>query len=155
MDSRGWAARPAGPAASQVHLGPGRTGRLKRRGWMEQVATGPDRAAKVHRLAFLHISYGQRTERRERQAFEQIADFYGVRERLVVRMDHFRRIGGSALTAERLAVPEARTEIGAGDIPVTYVPFRNTHFLAVAVSWAEVLRAQAVFIGAVAEDSSG
>jgi 7-cyano-7-deazaguanine synthase len=109
----------------------------------------------THRLALLHVSYGQRTERRERQAFEQIADFYGVRERLVVRMDHFRQIGGSALTDQRIAVPEARAEIGAGEIPVTYVPFRNTHFLAVAVSWAEVLRAQAVFIGAVAEDSSG
>src|SRR5579884_2288845 len=109
----------------------------------------------THRLALLHVSYGQRTERRERQAFEQIADFYGVRERLVVRMDHFRQIGGSALTDQRIAVPEARAEIGAGEIPVTYVPFRNTHFLAVAVSWAEVLGAQAVFIGAVAEDSSG
>jgi 7-cyano-7-deazaguanine synthase len=109
----------------------------------------------THRLALLHVSYGQRTERRERQAFEQIADFYGVRERLVVQMDHFRQIGGSALTDQRIAVPEARAEIGAGEIPVTYVPFRNTHFLAVAVSWAEVLGAQAVFIGAVAEDSSG
>jgi 7-cyano-7-deazaguanine synthase len=110
-----------------------------------------------HRLAFLHASYGQRTERRERQAFDAIADFYGVRERLVVRLDHFRAIGGSALTDQRIAVPEEEpgTAVKSQVIPPTYVPFRNAHFLSVAVSWAEVIGASAVFIGAVAEDSSG
>jgi 7-cyano-7-deazaguanine synthase len=107
----------------------------------------------THRLAFLHASYGQRTERRERQAFDEIADYYGVGERLVVRLDHFRQIGGSALTDPGIAVPEG--ELGAAGIPVTYVPFRNAHFLSVAVSWAEVIGARAIFIGAVAEDSSG
>jgi 7-cyano-7-deazaguanine synthase len=110
------------------------------------------------RIALLHASYGQRTEQRERRAFEEIADFFGVHERLVVRLDHFRAIGGSALTDTKIAVPE--NELGAAgphgsSIPVTYVPFRNAHFLSVAVSWAEAIGAGAVYIGAVAEDSSG
>jgi len=109
-------------------------------------------------IALLHAGYGQRTERRERRAFEAIADFYGMRERLVVELHHFRAIGGSALTDQKIAVPEK--ELGApgahgGAIPMTYVPFRNAHFLSVAVSWAEVLGAGAIYIGAVAEDSSG
>ena len=109
-------------------------------------------------LALLHAAYGQRTQRRERRAFGEIADFYGVRVRLVVQLDHFRAIGGSALTDERIAVPE--NELGAtgshgSAIPLTYVPFRNAHFLSVAVSWAEALGAGAIYIGAVAEDSSG
>jgi 7-cyano-7-deazaguanine synthase len=109
-------------------------------------------------IALLHAGYGQRTERRERRAFDEIAEFYGVRERLVVQLDHFRSIGGSALTDTRIAVPE--NELGAKEphgnsIPVTYVPFRNAHFLSVAVSWGEAIGAGAIYIGAVAEDSSG
>ncbi len=114
-------------------------------------------ARQTHRLALLHASYGQRTERRELQAFENIADFWGAGERLAVRMDHFSKIGGSALTDTRIAVPEGKPQ-GPGavaEIPPTYVPFRNAHFLSVAVSWAEVIGADAIFIGAVAEDSSG
>jgi 7-cyano-7-deazaguanine synthase len=120
-------------------------------------------ARETHELALLHASYGQRTERRERRAFDAIADHYSVRERLVVRLDHFSQIGGSALTDLSIAVPENRraAEIrhssGAAksEIPITYVPFRNAHFLSVAVSWAEVIGATAIFIGAVSEDSSG
>jgi len=108
-------------------------------------------------LALLHASYGQRTEARERRAFEEIADFYQVKERLMVKLEHFRAIGGSALTDQTIAVPE--NELGTpspgGEIPVTYVPFRNAHFLSVAVSWAEAIGAAAIYIGAVAEDSSG
>lgn len=111
-------------------------------------------ANQTHALALLHASYGQRTEGRERRAFEDIADFYGVREKLVVRLDALGEIGGSALTDERLAVPENFQE-NSKEIPVTYVPFRNAHFLSVAVSWAEVIGGTAIFIGAVAEDSSG
>ena len=108
-------------------------------------------------VAALHASYGQRTQVRERKAFEEIADNYGIRERLVVQLDHFRAIGGSALTDQRIAVPEDQLGVPGphGDIPVTYVPFRNAHFLSVAVSWAEAIGADAVYIGAVAEDSSG
>ncbi len=108
-------------------------------------------------IAALHASYGQRTQARERRAFEDIADFYGIDARLVVQLDHFRAIGGSALTDEKIAVPEDQLGVPGphGDIPVTYVPFRNAHFLSVAVSWAEAIGAEAVYIGAVAEDSSG
>ncbi len=115
-------------------------------------------ARQTHQLALVHASYGQRTEQREWQAFEDIANFYSVRERLAVRLEHFAQIGGSALTDPRIAVPEGSLEAvpgPGGPIPVTYVPFRNAHFLSVAVSWAEVIGARAVFIGAVAEDSSG
>jgi len=114
-------------------------------------------ARETHDLALLHASYAQRTERRERQAFDEIAEFYDVRQRLVVHLDHFAQIGGSALTDARIAVPEGPTgsPIEGNEIPPTYVPFRNAHFLAVAVSWAEVIGATAVYIGAVAEDSSG
>jgi 7-cyano-7-deazaguanine synthase len=109
-------------------------------------------------VALLHASYGQRTESREAKAFRDIADFYGVGQRLMVKLDHFRSIGGSALTDPDIAVPE--NELGApgphgSTIPVTYVPFRNAHFLSVAVSWAEAVGAGAIYIGAVAEDSSG
>jgi 7-cyano-7-deazaguanine synthase len=109
-------------------------------------------------MALLHAMYGQRTEKREGQAFGAIADFYGVRERLVVKLDHFRAIGGSALTDKGIKVPENESEgtgSGEGTIPVTYVPFRNAHFLSVGVSWAEAIGASAIYIGAVAEDSSG
>jgi 7-cyano-7-deazaguanine synthase len=110
------------------------------------------------RVGLLHASYGQRTEARELRAFSEIAEFFGVRERLQVRLDYFRAIGGSALTDTSIAVPE--NELGASGpagsaIPVTYVPFRNAHFLSVAVSWAEATGAGAIYIGAVAEDSSG
>jgi 7-cyano-7-deazaguanine synthase len=111
-------------------------------------------------VALVHAGYGQRTQQRERRAFEEIADYYEVKDRLVVQLDYFREIGGSALTDQRLAVPE--NELGASaavtgeaEIPVTYVPFRNAHFLSVAVSWAEAIGAGAIYIGAVAEDSSG
>jgi 7-cyano-7-deazaguanine synthase len=113
-------------------------------------------ANRTHRLALLHASYGQRTEQRERRAFDEIADFYGVRQRLAVRFDAFAQIGGSALTDESIAVPESGAALAPhAGIPVTYVPFRNAHFLSAAVSWAEVIGATAIFVGAVAEDSSG
>ncbi len=104
--------------------------------------------------AALHVSYGQRTEARERIAFNRICDRFGIGKRLLLRNEILRLIGGSALTDEKIAVPEASDEIGA-HVPVTYVPFRNAHFLAAAVSWAEVLEATRVYIGAVAQDSSG
>jgi 7-cyano-7-deazaguanine synthase len=105
-------------------------------------------------VAGLHVSYGQRTETRERRAFESISDRLGIRKRLVIRNDSLRAIGGSALTDAQIAVPDAGSEIGT-QVPITYVPFRNAHFLSVAVSWAEVLGAEGIYIGAVAQDSSG
>src|SRR5260370_4015200 len=105
-------------------------------------------------IALLHAGYGQLTQGRERRAFEEIANFYGVRERLVVQLDHFRAIGGFAPTDKRISGPEK--ELGAPSpqgsaIPVTYVSFRNAPFLSVAVSWAVAIRAGARFIRAVAE----
>jgi 7-cyano-7-deazaguanine synthase len=110
-------------------------------------------AARDHEAAALHISYGQRTESRERDSFQRICDRLGIDQRLAVRNEALRLIGGSALTDEKIEVPESHA-IGS-DIPVTYVPFRNAHFLSVAVSWAEVLGASMIYIGAVAQDSSG
>ena len=105
-------------------------------------------------LAALHFSYGQLTEAREQQAFQAICERLGIRNHLIVRTQLFRAIGGSALTDDRIDVPDSGPEIGA-HIPVTYVPFRNAHFLSAAVSWAEVLGAQSIYIGAVRQDSSG
>lgn len=110
-------------------------------------------AAQDYRLAMLHVAYGQRTEKRELQAFHALADHYQAEHRLVVRLDHLRTIGGSSLTDPALAVAPA--DLGRQGIPTSYVPFRNAHFLAIAVSWGEVLGARKIFIGAVAEDSSG
>ena len=109
------------------------------------------------RVSLLHASYGQRTQQRERRAFDEIGDFYRIKRRLVADLSYFRVIGGSALTDAAIAVPEnelAHPTVGSA-IPVTYVPFRNAHFLSIAVSWAEAIGAGAIYIGAVAEDSSG
>ncbi len=110
-------------------------------------------AVRDHDAAAVHVSYGQRTEERERKSFLAVCERLGIENRLVTRNDALRAIGGSALTDPNIAVPEGHT-IGE-EIPVTYVPFRNAHFLAVAVSWAEVLGAEKVYIGAVEQDSSG
>lgn len=104
--------------------------------------------------AALHVSYGQRTDAREQKAFQGICDRLGIRTRLMFRTPFFRAIGGSALTDDQISVPDAPPEIGS-EIPVTYVPFRNAHFLAAATSWAEVLGATRIYIGAVQQDSSG
>ena len=110
-------------------------------------------AARDFDAAALHVSYGQRTQDREQQSFLGICEVLGIRERLIVRNEALRAIGGSALTDPNIAVPQSHT-LGR-DIPVTYVPFRNAHFLSVAVSWAEVMGARKIFIGAVEQDSSG
>ena len=110
-------------------------------------------AAQSYRLAALHVSYGQLTEARERRAFQEIADFFDIRDRLVIEQPYLGRIGGSALTDSRIPLRDADLE--ATDVPTSYVPFRNAHFLAVAVSWGEVIGAQKIYIGAVEPDSSG
>jgi 7-cyano-7-deazaguanine synthase len=106
-----------------------------------------------YQLAFAHINYGQRTEKRELKAFNNIADFYEVSERLVIELTHLSKIGGSSLTDKNISVSKA--DINSKAIPTSYVPFRNANILSACVSWAEVLNADAVFIGAVHEDSSG
>src|SRR5437764_8589561 len=104
-------------------------------------------------LAFLHVSYGQRTEARERRAFTELANHFGVAKRLTVSIEHLRQIGGSSLTDPNIAITEAN--LASREIPISYVPFRNSHLLAIATSWAEVNGASRIYIGAVAEDSSG
>jgi 7-cyano-7-deazaguanine synthase len=114
-------------------------------------------AARDFEVYAIHFSYGQRTEARELRSAEEVARIVGVKELLHLKIDLFRRIGGSALTDHAIAVPIASADeasIGS-EVPVTYVPFRNAHFLSAGVSWAEVLGARTVFIGAVEQDSSG
>ncbi|GJQ63238.1 MAG: 7-cyano-7-deazaguanine synthase [Melioribacteraceae bacterium] len=110
-------------------------------------------ASEDYELAFAHFNYGQRTEKRELKAFNDIADFYNVKHRLVVSLEHLAQIGGSSLTDYSMDVTPADLE--NKEIPTSYVPFRNANILTACVSWAEVIGAEAIFIGAVFEDSSG
>ena len=117
-------------------------------------------ANEKYRSAFLHVNYGQRTEARELLAFNEIADFYKAEKRLTVSLEHLKVIGGSSLTDESVPIPCVDTARSAvqnlkSTIPSTYVPFRNAHLLSIATSWAEVIGARNIFIGAVEEDSSG
>src|SRR5215207_8688813 len=122
-------------------------------GGMDSCVTAAIAREEGGELAFLHVSYGQRTEARERRAFEELADFYKVSRRLAVSLEHLARIGGSSLTDA--SIPVAPADLSSQEIPTSYVPFRNAHLLSVAVSWSEVIGASRVYIGAVAEDSSG
>jgi 7-cyano-7-deazaguanine synthase len=122
-------------------------------GGMDSCVTAAIAATEHEELAFLHVSYGQRTQAREERAFQQLAEHYKVKKRLVASLDYLARIGGSSLTDAQ--IPVAAANLSAREIPTSYVPFRNAHLLAIAASWAEVLRARAIYIGAVAEDSSG
>jgi len=106
-----------------------------------------------YRLAMLHVAYGQRTEARELQSFNALADYFRAEHRLVCHLEHFRQIGGSCLTDPAWVVEPANLD--RKEIPSSYVPFRNAHFLSIAVSWGEVLGARKIFVGAVEEDSSG
>ena len=110
-------------------------------------------ANQTYKLALIHINYGQRTEERELKAFHDIADFYKAEKRLVIDFDHFTKIGGSSLTDKSIEV--AKADLSNKEIPSSYVPFRNANILSACVSWAEVISAEVVFIGAVYEDASG
>ena len=110
-------------------------------------------AARDYELALLHINYGQRTENRELKAFHDIADFYEVDKRLIIDYSHLAEIGGSSLTDLSREVRKA--DLSDKNIPSSYVPFRNANILSACTSWAEVLGAEKIFIGAVYEDSSG
>ena len=120
---------------------------------MDSCVTTAIAAHESDEIAMLHVSYGQRTEQRERQAFNDIADFYRVTKRLVTSIAHLAQIGGSSLTDKNIAV--SRANLASTEIPTSYVPFRNAHLLSIATSWAEVIGANRIYIGAVAEDSSG
>ncbi len=122
-------------------------------GGMDSCVTAAMAISDGYELCFLHLNYGQRTENRELKACNQIADFYDVKDRLIVDMTHLAQIGGSCLTDHSIDVPTANLE--NENVPISYVPFRNANILSVATSWAEVLGANALYIGAVEEDSSG
>jgi 7-cyano-7-deazaguanine synthase len=122
-------------------------------GGMDSCVTAAIAREENTQLAFLHVSYGQRTEARERRAFAELADRFAVQKRLAVSIESLKAIGGSSLTDTSIPVAEAK--LTSREIPTSYVPFRNAHLLAIAVSWAEAIGAGRIYIGAVAEDSSG
>lgn len=122
-------------------------------GGMDSCVTAAIAREENQELAFLHVSYGQRTEKRERRASEDLADHFRVSKRLAVSIAYLTQIGGSSLTDA--AIPVSVANLGAQGIPMSYVPFRNSHLLSIATSWAEVIHARRIYIGAVAEDSSG
>jgi 7-cyano-7-deazaguanine synthase len=110
-------------------------------------------ATRESEISLLHVTYGQRTERKELACFHAIADHLKVKERMVADIGYLRTFGGSALTDPSVDIPPA--DLTRRSVPFTYVPFRNAHFLCIAVSWAEVIGAKNVYIGAVWADSSG
>ncbi|MFN2501205.1 MAG: 7-cyano-7-deazaguanine synthase QueC [Pyrinomonadaceae bacterium] len=122
-------------------------------GGMDSSVTAAIALREAGKAAFLHITYGQKTEKRERQAFNDVADYYRIEDRLDISIGHLAKIGGSSLTDNSMAVEPANLD--SSEIPTSYVPFRNANMLAIAVSWAEVIFAGSIYIGAVAEDSSG
>ncbi len=122
-------------------------------GGMDSCVTAAIAKQEADKLAFLHVSYGQLTEARERRAFDELADHFQVEQRLIVSLEHLAQIGGSSLTDKDVEV--SRADLSSTNIPTSYVPFRNAHLLSVATSWAEVIGANFIYIGAVAEDSSG
>jgi 7-cyano-7-deazaguanine synthase len=122
-------------------------------GGMDSCVTAAVAADQGYRLALLHVNYGQRTEARELICFHQLAGYFGASERLVADIRYLSAIGGSSLTDTHLPIPAAGEELS--EIPLTYVPFRNTHLAAIGVSWAEVIGAKRIFIGVVEEDASG
>lgn len=124
-------------------------------GGMDSCVTAAILRDRGYELALLHTTYGQRTAERELWSFNAIADFWKVDEdsRLVVDIGYLAAIGGSSLTDRSIEVAEADLE--SKEIPTSYVPFRNANLLAIAASWAEVIGAGVIAIGAVEEDSSG
>lgn len=100
----------------------------------------------------LHFNYGQRTEAKELECFENICNAFDITNTYVLDLDFFKLLGASALTDKNIQVPTNGLEAG---IPVTYVPFRNGIFLSMAAAIAEKEGAEVIAIGVVEEDSSG
>lgn len=122
-------------------------------GGMDSTLTLAIAREESERVAALHLNYRHRTEKRELQAFTEICDHYEIQDRLVIDLEFLRKIGGSSLTDVSIEVGKA--DLKSHEVPQTYVPFRNGNFLAMAASWAEVIKAGRIYIGAVEEDSSG
>lgn len=124
-------------------------------GGMDSACVAAIAASEHQELAFLHITYGQNTAAKERECFEKICEHYQIPEnkRMVIDISFLREIGGSSLTDDKIEV--SKYEGDSNVIPSSYVPFRNTHIIASAVSWAEVLKVDEIYIGANEEDSPG
>ena len=110
-------------------------------------------ASKDHRLALIHFDYGQRSQISENRAFKSLSKHYKAEMTLTVPMDFLKTIGGSALLEDNIPIPD-KTPLH-GEIPATYVPFRNGIMLSIASAWAEVIGAEYIYAGFVEEDSSG
>lgn len=124
-------------------------------GGMDSLVTAAMAYETTKDLAFLHLNYGQKTEAKELECFHKIADHYHVAPNLrkIIDVSFLKQIGGSSLTDDGIDVKKYKGD--SAEIPDSYVPFRNTHIVSMAVSWSEVLGAKKIFIGAVYEDSSG
>lgn len=124
-------------------------------GGMDSLVCAAMANEEYERLALLHLNYGQKTEKRELESFKKIAEFYNVKKEYqkVIDVSFLKQIGGSSLTDDAIHVKKYKGD--SKEIPDSYVPFRNTHIISMAVSWAEIISATKIFIGAVYEDSSG
>lgn len=124
-------------------------------GGMDSLVTAAMANEKHENMAFLHLNYGQKTQERELKCFNEIADFYNVPKSLrkIIDISFLSQIGGSSLTDDSIDVKDYKGD--SEEIPDSYVPFRNTHIVAMAVSWSEVVGGKKIYIGAVYEDSSG
>jgi len=122
-------------------------------GGMDSCVTASCAKEDGYELYFLHINYKQKTEKKELDSFNRISDFFNVKKKLVINMNYFSDIGGSCLTDSDIKVPDGN--LNNTKIPISYVPFRNANILAAATSWAEIINAEKIYIGAVEEDSSG
>jgi len=103
-------------------------------------------------IYLLHANYGQRTEQKELDSFHNIANYFKPKDVMIINIDYLVQIGGNSLTDKNMDIP--KNEL-SDSVPNTYVPFRNGNLISIAASWAEVLGAQKIYIGAVEVDSSG
>ncbi len=121
-------------------------------GGMDSLVCAAIAARDCDELYFLHLNYGQKTEARELKSFHQLTEFYEPQDTMIVDVSYLKQIGGSSLTDDSI---EVKDYTGDSAVPDSYVPFRNANLVTVAVSWAEVIGAQRIYVGAVEEDSSG
>ncbi|MCX8084876.1 MAG: 7-cyano-7-deazaguanine synthase QueC [Calditerrivibrio sp.] len=122
-------------------------------GGLDSCVTASIAKNKGYELYFLHINYGQKTEERELKAFNDLVQYFNVKDKKIVDISYLKDIGGSSLTSPNMEVEKGI--LNRQGIPTTYVPFRNGNIISIAVSWAEVIKANRIFIGVVEEDSSG
>lgn len=121
-------------------------------GGMDSLVTAAVAVQECEQVCFLHASYGQKTQERERQSFERLCRHYQPTDSKILDWSWLAEIGGSRLTDPDFASDRSLAE---SRIPDTYVPFRNASLICAAVAWAEAVNASRIYIGAVEEDSSG